>query len=276
MDWPVTRAYCQAIAKALDLSLFFSWKVGGFEREMLRDGTATAPTAFEVWNPLGEAALVEYTGGKGPAGTRKKFPQVSADLKVRWCSAYLKIDVGACALRNQARFERSRTLFVTGERAEESPGRARYKTLEKHRSDARDGNLGRHIDQWRPVHAWTEQQVWDVIEKYRVNPHPAYQLGWGRVSCAACIFGSKDQFASLRAVNPAQFHEVSGHEAAFGLTIKRKVSLPVLADSGVPYVTITQELTALATSHTFDAPAILPEGEWKLPAGAFGESCGPT
>ena len=43
---------------------------------------------------------------------------------VRWCSAYLKIDVGAAALRGQARFEGKRTLFVTGERAEESAARA--------------------------------------------------------------------------------------------------------------------------------------------------------
>jgi hypothetical protein len=31
-------------------------------------------------------------------GTRLKFPQVSADLNVRWCSAYLKIDVMARVL----------------------------------------------------------------------------------------------------------------------------------------------------------------------------------
>ena len=37
MDWPITRGYCESFAKALDLPLYYSWKVGGFEREMLRD-----------------------------------------------------------------------------------------------------------------------------------------------------------------------------------------------------------------------------------------------
>lgn len=190
MDWPCTRDYCRKVAEALGVRLFFSWKVGGFEREMLRDASATAPIAFET--PDG----VKYTGGKGKPNTRLQFPQVAADLSVRWCSAYLKIDVGAAAIRNQERFNGSRTLFVTGERAEESASRARYESFEPHRSDSRTGRKARHVDQWRPVHSWSERDVWDIIKRWRVNPHPAYRLGWGRVSCAACIFGSPDQWAS--------------------------------------------------------------------------------
>ena len=33
-------------AVALGLPIYFSWKVGGFEREMLRDGARTAPTTL--------------------------------------------------------------------------------------------------------------------------------------------------------------------------------------------------------------------------------------
>lgn len=270
MDWPVTRDYCRKVAAALGMPIFFSWKRGGFEGEMCRDNAPTAPICFEV--PGGE---VRTTGGKGPVGTRQKFPQVSPDLSVRWCSSYLKIDVGAAALRNQERFNGKRTLFVTGERAEESSNRARYKTFEPHRADLRDGRTPRHVDQWRPVHAWTETQVWEIIQRHSINPHPAYHLGWGRVSCAACIFGSKHQWASLRAVNPAQLEGMTTYEARWGLTVQRKKSLTVLADEGTPYATITPELAALATSHVFTAPVILPAGEWRLPAGAFGESCGP-
>lgn len=67
MDWPCTPAYCRAFAAALGLRLYFSWKVGGFEREMLRDGTATAPTRYEV--PGGE---LREAGGRGPAGRRSE------------------------------------------------------------------------------------------------------------------------------------------------------------------------------------------------------------
>lgn len=268
MDWPCTRDYCRAVAEALGVPLYYSWKVGGFEREMLREGNATAAIAFET--PEG----VRFAGGQGKPGTRRKFPQVSPDLSVRWCSAYLKIDVCAAAIRNQPRFEGQRVLVVTGERAEESAARSRYQTFEPHRSDLRHGKRKRrHVDQWRPVHGWTESQVWEVIRAWRVNPHPAYRLGWGRVSCAACIFGSPNQWASLLRVNPSQFARVADYERAFGMTIKRKLSVVQEAAKGEPY-TMSEADRAAALSETFAEPIII--DDWQLPAGAFGESCGPT
>ena len=211
MDWPVTRSYCEAVAKAFDIPIYFSWKVGGFEREMLRENSLTAPTKFET--PDGE--VVQVGGTRGKKNTRRKFPQVSADLKVRWCSAYLKIDVGATALRNQSRFDHSKTLTISGERAEESPARAKYKTFEPDRTDNRDGRKARHVDRWRPIHKWSEADVWAIIERFKVQPHPAYELGWGRVSCLHCIFGSKNQWASSRQVDPGGFETIQLYEMDF-------------------------------------------------------------
>lgn len=270
MDWGCTASYCRAFAAAFGVRIFFSWKVGGFEGEMNRDESATAKTAFET--PEG----VEYRGGEGKPGTRLKFPQVAADLKVRWCSAYLKVDVGATALRNQERFNNRRVLFVTGERAAESKSRSRYKRFEPHRADARDGRLKRHVDQWRPVHAWSEREVWDIIEKHSVNPHPAYRMGWGRVSCAACIFGSANQWASLKKVSPAQFEKVAEYEEKFGLTIQRTQSVRQLAKKGKPYKGISTKDVEAAIGREFSEPIIVAEGEWVLPAGAFGDGCGPV
>lgn len=179
MDWPITRDYCRAVANFFNVPIYFSWKVGGFKREMLRKETLTAPTRFET--PEGE---VHQVGGiRGKKNTRCKFPQVSADLKVRWCSAYLKIDVAAAALRNQPRFDNSKTLVISGERAEESPTRAKYKIFEPDRADNRAGKKARHVDRWRPVHNWQEANVWAIMERFNIKPHPAYALGWSRVSC---------------------------------------------------------------------------------------------
>jgi len=269
MDWPCTRAYCAAVAKAFGVLLFYSWKEGGFEREMLRKDAPTAPIWYET--PEG----LRSTGGRGAPNTRGRFPQVSADLRVRWCSAYLKIDVCAAAIRNQERFARRRVLVVTGERAEESASRAKYQLFEPHRADLRDGRVPRHVDQWRPIHGWTERQVWDLIEAHRVNAHPAYRLGWGRVSCAACIFGSPNQWASLRAAHPAQFEAVAAHERQSGQTIQRKLSVIQLADRGRPYPMEPADLRA-ALATTFDEAVILAADTWTRPRGAFGESCGPT
>lgn len=269
MDWAVSPDYCRQIAKAFGIPFYLSWKEGGFQREMLRDNAKTAPTSFET--PDG----IKTTGGRGgKESTRLKFPQVSPDLSVRWCSSYLKIDVCAAAIRNQERFNNSRTLVITGERAEESASRAKYKTFEPHKVDKRNGKSKRHVDHWRPVHGWTEQEVWDIIRKHKVNPHPAYKLGWGRVSCAACIFGSKDQWASLYKIAPEQVKQIIHYEKLFDLTINRNKSVPELILEGTPYPQTDGGDVLEALSEEYTAPVFV--DNWTLPAGAFGESCGPV
>lgn len=144
MDWPVTAAYVAATAEALGLPLCRSWREGGFEREMLRDGTPAAPVAFET--PRG----IRHAGGNGPGVTRLRFPQVGAIASGRWCSPGLKIDVGAALIRARDHLAGRRTLVVTGERAEESATRAAYAVLERHRTDTRDSRRRpRHVDHWR-------------------------------------------------------------------------------------------------------------------------------
>lgn len=276
MDWEITRGYCEAVADHLKLPLLYSYKVGGFEREMNRDGDATAPIRFEI--PLaGGGKEMREVGGQGPLGTRLKFPQVSADLSVRWCSGYLKIDVMARLITNQERFNDSRTLVITGERAQESAARSKYLTFEPHRTDKRDGRLGRHVDHWRPIHGWSEEQVWDIIREFGIVPHVSYQLGWGRLSCITCIFGSPDQWATIKHVFPERFELIAGPEESFGVTIRRNESIRQTAAKGTPYATAVArpDLVALANSKVWTQPIAVPSEEWVLPAGAFGESAGP-
>lgn len=270
MDWPCTPGYCQAIADALGIPIYFSWKEGGFEREMLRQNAPTAPSHFEV--PGGEFKLA---GGKSRrTGTRLKFPQVSGDLRVRWCSAYLKIDVGAIAIKNQVRFVGCRTLTVSGERAEESPSRAKYKTFEPDRTDTRTSKrVPRHIDRYRPVHAWTEAKIWAIVGRWGINPHPAYHLGWGRVSCRACIFGNDNQWASIADIDPDGIDTIARYERDFGCTIHRTKHVHQRVREGTPYP-MSPEAAQIAMSDEYEQPAIV--NDWKLPAGAFGESSGPT
>src|SRR3546814_14880553 len=67
MDWPCTTDYCRAFAREFGLPLYLSYKDGGFEREMDRRQSPTAPIIFET--PAG----VRPPGGKGPAGTRRRL-----------------------------------------------------------------------------------------------------------------------------------------------------------------------------------------------------------
>lgn len=274
MDWNVTPDYCRAFAEAYNVPLYFSWKVGGFSREMLRENQKTAPIRFE--HPMYGGVVIDEVGGtRGKESTRRKFPQVSADLSVRWCSAYLKVDVCSAALRNQDRFIGAKTLLVSGERAEESSGRAKYSEFEPDRADNRNGkNIVRHVDRYRPIHKWNEAEVWEIIKRHQVRVHPAYYIGWGRVSCSACIFGSADQWASLAAIDPDQVLKIAALEEEFGVTINRKKSVMDLVSEGTPYPGTASEHIKDSQAKKYDHEIFVEN--WTLPAGAFGESCGPT
>lgn len=266
-DWPITEAYCEAVAKAFGICITFSHRIGGLEGEMLRNNTPTGAVCI----PYGDGSIT--VGGSGPPGIRLKFPQVSAQLSVRWCSAAGKIDVFARYMANNPKFRQGKTLVLTGERAQESKGRASYKKFEPHRSDLRNGlDYQRHIDAWRPVHAWAEEEVWDIIRRFRVSAHPAYRLGYGRVSCRNCVFASKDQWATNRAIAPQQFAKIAGYEKAFKLTIHRTESVVERADKGRPYDT-DPFWVEIANGRVWDAPIFI--DPWVLPIGAYGDACGP-
>ncbi len=303
MDWSCTPDYCRKVAQALGIPIYFSWKVGGFEGEMFRENNLTASTRFET--PEGEVRQVG--GTRGQPNTRLKFPMAVADLSKRYCSSYLKIDVGAAALRNQKRFNDNRILTISGERAEESAARADYLEFESDRADNRGkwvtqlkpyqhlsaltykpSRSERHVDRWRPVHKWSEEEVWAIIERWKVNPHPAYHLGWGRVSCQFCIFGSCNQWASCQVVSPERFEEIWVIEGITDSTIKAprpikqkgkivgyhpKETVKDLAANGTAYP-MEKRMIEIANSTEYNEPVIL--DDWHLPSGAFGESCGPT
>jgi len=289
-DWEVTPAYCRAFAEAFNVPIYFSWKEGGFLKEMSREDAPTAQNFTET--PSGEVLALPRRQTKG---TRRRFPQVSPNLSVRWCSAYLKIDVFSSAIRNQERFNGKKTLVVTGERAEESlskanfakyidgqlddkkaKGRARYKSFEPHRADKRQSKTkNRHIDHYRPIKDWPESQVWKIIQEYKVTVHPCYYLGWSRCSCKFCIFGNADQYTSAAMISPNKAQKIAEKENEYGCKIKRDGrSIQQYMAEGTPYQGIqNKKLVEVATSTTYDLP-IFTEN-WKLPLGAYGESCGP-
>lgn len=270
MDWNVTDSYCEAFARAFGVRYVRSWKEGGFEGEMLRQDSRTAPISFER-----EDGTISTTGGtRGDLSTRRKFPQTSPDLSVRWCSGYLKIDVGARVLTQERRFLKGKTLVVTGERAQESASRAKYATFEKHRSHRTGKRVQRHIDHWRAVHGWSEEQVWEIMRRYKINPHPAYKIGFGRCSCRTCIFGSPNQWATIAKYMPESFEMVLNYENEFGVTIARKGTIADSAARGIPYDADPADI-AMANSDIY-TDSIIVQGQWVLPKGAFGESAGPV
>lgn len=280
MDWECTEDYCRKFAAAFGVKIYFSWLRGGFYKEMMRDGQATEISIYEQEDEEGKITY-GCSGGDGPAGTRLKFPQVSPDLSVRWCSSYLKIEVGRKAITGQLRFTNKRTLLISGERAEESAGRALYDPFKPDKVDKRDSDRQKRsrrrlVDRWMPIHSWKESDVWGIIQRHAVVPHPCYYLGYSRCSCKWCIFGNADQFASSFALSPSQGETLANLEERFRSTIKRDVSLTELIKKGVPYEGITKYpgKALQAISYEYNDP-IFTTG-WELPGGAYGKSLGPT
>jgi 3'-phosphoadenosine 5'-phosphosulfate sulfotransferase (PAPS reductase)/FAD synthetase len=268
-DWPCTEGYCKAVAAALGVKIRFQWREGGFEQEINKFNRPLAPAGFEL--PDG---TIGSAGGQGTPNTRLMFPMTSSDLRTRWCSAVLKIDVSTAGINNDPRLKEANVLVVTGERRQESNNRARYSEVDVHRSTTQK----RRVDQWRAIIDWREEEVWEIIEKWRVRPHPAYYIGWGRVSCLPCIFGNADQWASVRAIAPDLFNKILGYENEFEHTIQKKGNVKFMADKGESFVPPDRKLVAMALSEEYPEDMVMvPKSEpWELPLGAYKRHGGPT
>ncbi len=274
MDWAFNDSFIEKLGEAFNLPAYFSWLKGGIEGEMLKQNSHSQPHVIQT--PDGLVELERDTNRSQP-GTRRQFPQQSASLATRWCSSAAKIDVGRRALTNQDRFLGKKTLFVTGERRAESSNRARYNQLEPHAVDRRSGRLGRHVDAWRPVLHWSEEMVWDALERHRVEAPVPYRLGWSRSSCMTCIFNSAAIWATLQRYFPDRVRPIARYEDEFKSTISRqRINVLDLSSTAEAFRITDLEALAQADKCEYTLPIFTPEGqEWQLPAGAFGkEGCG--
>jgi 3'-phosphoadenosine 5'-phosphosulfate sulfotransferase (PAPS reductase)/FAD synthetase len=80
-------------------------------------------------------------------------------------------------------------LNCMGLRAQESPARAKKVAFERNK---RVSNSKRTVDNWLPIHEWSETQVWNLIHENSLPYHYAYDLGMPRLSCVFCIFAPKE------------------------------------------------------------------------------------
>ena len=116
------------------------------------------------------------------------------------------------------------------------------------------------------------------MRRHRVMPAPAYRLGFGRLSCLCCIFGSADQWATVRWLAPELFARIAAYESRFGCTIQHGRNVVELADRGRPFAAALAQpdLARQAMQPGWDRPVLVPLRQWTLPAGATGDATGPT
>ena len=136
---------------------------------------------------------------------RHKFPAKSGTHQGRWCSGNLKASVQDSVTSNLVKTKNNvKVLVVSGERRGESAGRSKYNEMEIHRTNA-TVRANRLVHQWRPVIDYSEKDVWEILKRHKINPHPCYRAGWNRCSCAMCIFSTPPLFAGIRELYPEDY-----------------------------------------------------------------------
>lgn len=277
MDWPVTESYIEAVGQHFGIKTSFQWRANGIYGEMMRKDSLTGDVYYY---DNGKTYLLPTRNGK--LSTRLKWPAMSPDLRVRWCSAYVKIDVFRRVLNNHPDFQGTKenpvkVLVITGERREESPNRAKYFETEIHACS----NANRIVHAWRPVIDWSERDVWDEYEKRRFLPHPAYLLGWNRTSCFGCIFSTPDLWAMMREIAPERFYRLVETEKRLNHTIDtNRITLEQKADMGsidrLPKDERLSKWVQVALNRNFKKEDLIMD-KWEVPSGAFrGSDGGPV
>jgi 3'-phosphoadenosine 5'-phosphosulfate sulfotransferase (PAPS reductase)/FAD synthetase len=164
--------------------------------------------------------LLDYIEGHG------KWPGPGA----RFCTSDFKrgpIRTVITALADEQRAggapEQVRVLSVMGIRGQESTDRRLMLPFRHLPAPVSTGR--KHIDEWLPLHAWTEPEVWADIGASGVPYHWAYDLpDIGRLSCVGCVYANKAQLVMAARVFPRVFERMAAMEVRMGHTLKKDLS----------------------------------------------------
>ena len=115
-----------------------------------------------------------------------------------------------------------RILNCLGQRAAESTSRARLAPVE---IDRPASNGQRHVTTWRPIHGWSDRQVWAEIAASGLPYHEAYDWGMTRLSCSFCVLGCKADSILAARLLPDLAADYVATEDYVGATWKHGLSM---------------------------------------------------
>lgn len=206
-------------------------------------------------------------------GKRHKFPAKGSCQSGRWCSGTLKASVQGSVIAN---FEETakdvKILCISGERRGESSGRAKYNEMELHRANA-TAKAHRTVHAWRMVIDHHEGDIWEIIRRHKVQPHPCYRAGWNRCSCMMCIFSLPRHWRGLLDLFPEEVNKVIEDERILGFTLDNKKDLRSYIGDAESCVNWDMTAISQLVSGQFAVEDVYVKN-WTLPAGAFHGSDG--
>ena len=116
-------------------------------------------------------------------------------------------------------------LFLTGERRDESPRRAKLREMEIHRTTLKTERKGKFLCHWhRPVLDYEKGKMFEWGKELGLPPHPCYEYV-PRCSCIACIFMPDRHTVENMKRHPERFRELIQAEIRHQHTWKHKTSL---------------------------------------------------
>ena len=202
MEWKETRSLAKIQADLFNFKIYYSTRVNeaGQEEDLL-----------------------------GYVRRRKMWPS----KKQRGCTSDFKRGPGGKIVVELTKdLKESRVLYVFGFRAQESPERAKRKSLSVNKKlSYMNAHGSRIVRDYLPIRTWSTKKVWKVIRDNRLPYHSAYDLGMPRLSCVFCIFSPFDALVIAGRANPQLLDEYIEVEQEIGHTFRDGFAIASVRDA---------------------------------------------
>lgn len=161
------------------------------DRVFLDTGWEHAATYEYLRGPLTDklGPITEIRGDLQMVGLIRKKAMFPSRVR-RYCTQLLKVKPMQTYLAARS----DEVVNCVGIRAGESQSRARMTEWE--------WSEGFDCEVWRPILAWSEQDVIDIHARHGLRPNPLYMRGARRVGCWPCIFASKAEIRLVADIDP--------------------------------------------------------------------------
>jgi len=147
---------------------------------------------------------IDVVGAEGGMEARVRHRAGFPARMQRWCTRELKLEP-LRAYHDRVIEETGReTVSVMGVRAQESARRAAMPEW------ADDDEWGGFV--WRPLIAWTVEDVLAIHHRHGVPVNPLYKIGFNRVGCWPCIYAAKEDIRLIAEHDPARIDHIEAFE----------------------------------------------------------------
>lgn len=243
IDVPIERrnGYTSCIVSystGIDSTGALYWAINNFPKEKIFllycDTGAEYPINDELFYKTAQFLGVTPVLLRHPKGflgllleERKMFP----DSKNRWCTAYLKTGITDKWIRANRHILGEKCLFVSGERRDESRGRAKLPEFEYHSTTLKTERVAKFECHWyRPVLDYEKGKMFEFGRMMGLDAHPCY--GYiDRCSCMICVFAKDAQIIENIKRYPELISKYIEAEQRLGHTWKNKKALKELWDN---------------------------------------------